>query len=66
MLMEPCVVIVVLLLHETLLDDDCEDVGNHTNRDEDPGVEVKLCRKALNLDHIVVSVPNHVSVHQSK
>ena len=30
-LMEPSIIVVILLLHKTLLDDNCEDVRDHTN-----------------------------------
>lgn len=63
---KPAVVGVVLLLHEALFDDDCEYVGNYTNRNEDVAVEVDLRTEAADLDHVVVGVPNHVSVHESE
>jgi hypothetical protein len=65
-LVKPCVVVVILLFHESFLNDDSEDVGNHTHRDEDITVKIELCCKSVNLYHIVVCVENHVSMHQSE
>lgn len=44
-LVEPCIVTVILLLHEALLNNDSENVGDDANGDEDPSVEVHLCEE---------------------
>lgn len=64
--MQPGVVVVVLLFHEPLLNDDCEDVRDYTNRHEYIAVQVDLRDQGVNLDHVVVRVKDHVTVHQRK
>ena len=65
-LVQPCVVVVVLLLQESFFNDDCEDIRNHTHRDKDVAVKVDLRNQRVNLDHVVVGVKDHIPVHQSE
>lgn len=65
-LVQPSVVVVVLLLHEALLDYDCEDVDNDADRDEYVAVEVELGNQIVYLDHVIVGIEDHVTVHQSE
>ena len=65
-LQKPCVVIIVLLLHETLLNDDREQVCNNANRDENIAVKVDVGVKRIDLQDIVVCVPDHVTMHKCK
>ena len=64
--MKPSVIIIIFLFHETLLNDDRKYIGYNTSWNEYIAVKVKLCYKGVYLDHIVVSVPDHVSVHKGK
>lgn len=63
---EPNVIVVILLLHETLLYNDRENVADHASCDKDVGIEVKLGGKLIDLDHVVISIPDHIAVHQGE
>ena len=65
-LVQPGIVIVVLLFHEAFFDDDCEDVGDHTDGDENVAVEIELTQDRVNLNQVIVGIPNHISVHQGE
>ena len=58
------VVVVVLLLHETFLDDNREDVRDNSDRYEYERVQVQLSVHVIALHYILVSCPNHVTVLQ--
>lgn len=58
------VVVVVLLLHETFLDDNREDVRDNSDRYEYERVQVQLSVHVIALHYILVSRPNHVTVLQ--
>ena len=61
---EPNVIIVILLLHVAFFYDNRENVANHAGGDENVRVQVQLGRQLVYLDHVVVSVPNHIAMHQ--
>lgn len=58
------VVVVVLLLHETFLDDNREDVCDYSDRYEYESVQIQLSVHVIALHDILVSRPNHVTVLQ--
>jgi len=37
---KPRIIIIIFLLHKTFFDNDCEDIGNYTDRNEDVGIKV--------------------------
>lgn len=65
-LQEPCVVIIVFLLHEALLNDDREQVCNDANWDENVAVKVDVGVESIDLQDIIVCVPDHVTMHKCK
>ena len=41
-LVEPCIIVIIFLLHETFFDDDGKDVDDDTYWDEDVAVKIYL------------------------
>ena len=65
-LKKPSVIVVVLLPHIALFDDDREYVADHTDGNKDPSVEIDLSYEIVNLNDVLISVPDHVAMHQCK
>jgi hypothetical protein len=66
MLVKPSVVIVILLLHEAFFNNDCENVNDDAHRNKDETVKIQLCSQVVNLNHIIIGVKDHITMHQSK
>lgn len=62
MLTQPVVVIIILLLDVSFFNYNCEYIGNYTDSNEYKCVQVNHCHKVVNLEHIIVSVPNHITI----
>jgi len=64
MLMQPRKVIIILLFHESFFYDNSEYICNDTNGYENVAIEVHLSEHGIYLDEVVVSVPDHITMHQ--
>lgn len=63
MIMQPRVIVIILLFHETFFNDDCENISDNTNWDKNVSVQKYLCKHRVDLNQIIISIPNHVTMH---